>query len=179
MQGNIKHIVSGINNLLNYMYISSITSAASNLEPSELLITIVSFNDTITYIIYAEKIENIKKLEITDFRKFGMTALYDTVISIIQDFEQKTYEYINRGGDAIHSKINNEMYIVTDGVDNRSTCSMELAKSICDNAVKNGKWKITHYHNNFSELESDLVNTKKYNDQDPSEIESILENLTI
>lgn len=150
MRQYVPKIIKGLNNLLCNL----------RMQIQDVYLSVYTFSDIIKCIRKTDSVKNIELFSDKDFVYFGTTRLYDTIISVINDF-------------ASERNCTHDMYIITDGDDNHSDKSEEDAKKICKQALDTGIWKITHCHTDISKLGVNFVHYKENN------IISLLENLSI
>ena len=104
----------------------------SNVKQNNI-ITLASFSNNLRWILKAVNISVINKISTNDFKEPGLTALYDSVSTILMEFA------------GFHPNIKNYFYIITDGDDNCSTkFNRTNTDELCENAIKNG-WNIKHF----------------------------------
>jgi len=123
MKKNSNAIVNGLN--------SFVDSLRQKRNSNDTYISVILFCDKIHYMCKFSHIKDVDHFSINQLPEFGLTFLYDAVGSILTEMiPEKRFQHT--------------FFIITDGVDTGSTVMQESdAKSLCDEAIKNG-WRITH-----------------------------------
>ena len=112
---------------------------------NDIYISIISFNDKVTYLTKLQNIRNFHNLFGNQFHIWGATALYDCIHFIINEY----------GIEAEHC-----LYIITDGEDTQSKKTKQETNQLIENANKIGKWKIEMF--NTTEISNLLIPTYVY-----------------
>lgn len=101
----------------------------------DVIVSVAVFNDSMHYIFRERDINYVDQIVGNPlFRDSGCTALYDSVCSIIT----------NSGNHSVNAKT--LLFVISDGEDTSSmNFTKDDMKSICENAISEGGWEITHY----------------------------------
>ena len=128
MYSIIDKIIDVVNKFLNKLKTDAIKKSIN-----DIYVSILSFNNNLTYQIKLRNIKNFQNIYGSQFQIWGTTALYDCI-----------YEVINNYG--IDVEAEHHFYIITDGQDNISKHTKEVTNELIENAINIGKWDIVIYN---------------------------------
>ena len=122
MKKNSNAIIKGLN-----CFVDTLQQKKNS---NDMYISVVLFSDKIHYLCKFSEIKDVDHFSLNQLPEFGSTNLYDAVGSILTEIiPEKRFKHT--------------FFIITDGADTGSVMKESEAKSLCDEAVKNG-WTITH-----------------------------------
>lgn len=150
MKSKLHKLITGLNN-----FVETIRN-----NPDTFL-SVVSFSKNMYYICRGLEVSKVGIFDMSHFKEFNLTSLYDSICTILIDWE------------AVPGKHN--LFIITDGDDNSSRkYNKEQTDVLCSGAMFSGNWEIIHCHTEISNL---MVNKKVVYQVD--DISNILDNLVI
>lgn len=135
MREHSQKMINGLNKF--------VASLRDHLNHCNIIISVILFCDSRTYLCKGVPVDEIKNFTINDLDKFGLTYLYDAIGSVITEWMSEKR--------AIH-----HLFIITDGVDNGSKeMTYESMRQYCETAVNQHGWIITHCDIDITRLKCD------------------------
>ena len=154
MKKNSNSIIKGLN-----MFVERLQKGNNS---HNIYLSVILFCDKMHYLSKAIPIKDVSCFSKKQLPRFGSTFLYDAVRSVITEW-------------IAEKMVEHSFFIITDGIDTGSVLTSEVeARSLCDNAIKNG-WKITHCGIDAGNLGAGVSEIRGSID----DLESLLSNLSI
>jgi uncharacterized protein YegL len=154
MSGMEQMAVEGFNN-----HLSTIKNLKKEFPKQQFLCSLTTFNDEINTIVSIKSIDEIKQIEVGQYRPEGMTALLDAIGKNIHDVNEKFQKQIDA------NEMSVVFVIITDGYENASRFFSyhDIAKKIAD-LEKTEKWTFTFLGADFDAVQtSQMLNIKREN----------------
>lgn len=154
MSGMEQMAVEGFNN-----HLSTIKNLKKEFPKQQFLCSLTTFNDEINTIVSIKSIDEIKQIEVGQYRPEGMTALLDAIGKNIHDVNEKFQKQIDA------NEMSVVFVIITDGYENASRFFSyhDIAKKIAG-LEKTEKWTFTFLGADFDAVQtSQMLNIKREN----------------
>ena len=154
MSGMEQMAVEGFNN-----HLSTIKNLQKEFPKQHFLCSLTTFNDEINTIVSIKPINEIKQIEVGQYRPEGMTALLDAIGKNIHDVNEKFQAQIDA------NEMSVVFVIITDGYENASRFFSyhDIAKKIAA-LEKTEKWTFTFLGADFDAVQtSQMLNIKRGN----------------
>ena len=154
MSGMEQMAVEGFNN-----HLSTIKNLKKEFPKQQFLCSLTTFNDEINTIVSIKSIDEIKQIEVGQYRPEGMTALLDAIGKNIHDVNEKFQKQIDA------NEMSVVFVIITDGYENASRFFSyhDIAKKIAA-LEKTEKWTFTFLGADFDAVQtSQMLNIKREN----------------